>query len=188
MLKDLISCEIKVYTNIIKYHRPTPLLLVSSAIIFHPSTMSSKPAFLTVPLELRHQIYSHLLINDAVVKIASGAMVKSLRNGIIRSCWQTFHEMLEYYYANNTFLLSLLSPLESTPSLLKHLGRMQHLQVEIGDLVLSPTHTAFFLHRHTQRRSEWFLNTLRQAKRGQEGRYLKTLVAIDRCGTSIVSE
>lgn len=180
--------RLRCYSNIIKYHRPTPLLLVSSAIIFHPSTMSSKTAFLTIPLELRHQIYSHLLINDAVVKIASGAMVKSLRNGIIRSCWQTFHEMLEYYYANNTFLLSILSPLESTPSLLKHLGRMQHLQVEIGDLVLSPTHTAFFLHRHTQRRSEWFLNTLRQAKRGQEGRYLKTLVAIDRCGTSIVSE
>ena len=147
--------------------------------------MTCKPNFLTIPLELRHQIYSYLLINDTVVNIATEAMVKSLRNGIIRSCWQASHEMLEYYYANNTFLLSLFSPLQSTPRLVKYLSRVQHLQVEIGELVFLPTRK---LTKHAQHRCDCLLKMLYQANRIREGGFLKTLVAIDRCGTSIVSE
>ena len=100
-----------------------------------------------------------------------------------------YHEALDYYYANNTFLLSLLRPPpESTPELRQHLGRVQHLQVELGELVFSPISRAFHLPLHTQWRCDWFLDTLRQAKRGQEERALKTLVAIDRCGNSTVSK
>lgn len=55
-------------------------------------------------------------------------MVKLLRSGMIRSCLHTFLGMVEYYYANNTFRLCLLSPLASAPRVLKHFGRVQHLQ------------------------------------------------------------
>lgn len=96
--------------------------------------------------------------------------------------------MLEYYYANNTFLLSLFSPLQSTPKLLKHLGRLQHLQVEVGDLEFPPTSEVFCLTEHAKQRFYCFLTALFQSNRGQRDRFLKTLVAIDRCGTSIVSK
>lgn len=151
--------------------------------------MASKPKLLTIPLELRRQIYYYTLIHDSVVNVASALIEKPLRDGAVRSCRQIYYEALDYYYANNTFLLSLLRPPECTTKLLRHLSRAQHLQVEIGDLIMlwSPDRT-FSLHVHTQQRCDWFLKTLRQARRGSQGDFLKTLVAIDRCGTSIVSE
>ena len=150
--------------------------------------MTSTPNFLAVPLEIRYQIYSHLLINTSVVNIFATRMVNPLKNGLVRACRQTFSEMIEYYYANNTFLLSLVTSPGSAPALLRRLSDVQHLQVEIGDLVFSPMDRAFSLQVHTQQRCDWFLKILRQAKQSQEGRWLKTLVAVDRCGTSIVSE
>lgn len=141
-----------------------------------------------MPLELRHQIYSYLLINGFIANITTQAMIQPLRNGLVRSCSQIFHEMLDYYYAKNTFLLSLFRPQETSPKLLRHLGRVQHLQVEFGDLVFSPSDRAFFLAIHTQERCDWFLKTLRLARQHQQGHPFKTLIAIDRCGTSIVSE
>ena len=150
--------------------------------------MSSKPNLLTIPLELRHQIYYYLLINDAVVNIATQAMAQPLQHGLVRSCSQTFHEMLDYYYTNNKFLLSLIRPMEVKRKHLQRLSRVRHLQVEFGDLEFSHRDKAFFLHSLTLQRCDWFLKTLRKAKQGQQGFYLKSLVAIDRCGTSIVSE
>ena len=150
--------------------------------------MASTPNLLVIPLEIRYQIYSHLLINTSVVNVRAQRGVEPLQNGVVRACRQTFSEMIEYYYANNTFLLSLVSSPESTAALLRRLSGVQHLQVEVGDLVFSPTDRAFFLQVHTQQRCDGLLETLRQAKQGQEGRWLKSLVAIDRCGTSIVSE
>lgn len=150
---------------------------------------STQPNLLAMPMEIRYQIYSHLLINGSVVNVVSAQrMVNPLRNGVVRACRQTLYEMVEYYYANNNFLLSLQNTPESTSVLLQRLSRVQHLHVEIGDLGFSPIDRTFFLHPHTQQRCDWFLKILRRAKRGQEGRLMKTLVAIDRCGTSIVSE
>lgn len=150
--------------------------------------MVSKANLLTIPLELRCLVYSYLLVHESVVNMTSNLLGRPLRDGMIRSCCQIYNEALDYYYANNTFLLSLLRLLESSPKLLQLLSRVQHLQVEIGDLGFLPTDRTFYLHVHTRQRCDWFLKTLRQAKRGQERRNLKTLVAIDRCGTSIVSE
>lgn len=141
-----------------------------------------------MPLELRHQIYSYLLINDFIANMATQAMIQPLRNGLVRSCSQIFHEMLDYYYAKNTFLLSLLRPLETSPKLLRHLGRVQHLQVEIGDLSFSPMYRSFVLALPTEERCNWFIKTLHLAKQSQQGHPFKTLIAVDRCGTSIVSE
>ncbi len=152
------------------------------------TTTASKSNLLTIPLELRRQVYSHLFIHDSVVNVASDLIERPLQNGVVSSCRQIYYEALDYYYANNTFLLSLPRPPDSMSKLLRHLSPAQHLQVEIGDLVLSPTNRAFFLQVHTQKRCDWFLETLRQAKQGQEGRTLRTLAAIDHCGTSIVSE
>lgn len=150
--------------------------------------MASTPNLLAIPLEIRYQIYSHLLINTSVVDIRAILAVDPLQNGLVRACRQTFSEMIEYYYANNTFLLSLAKSPKAAPGLFRRLSDVQHLQVEIGDLVYSPTDRAFFLQVHTQRRCDWFLKTLRHVKKGREGRWLKSLVAVDRCGTSIVSE
>ena len=149
-------------------------------------TMAFKANFLTIPMELRRQVYNLLFVNDSVLNIARNLVDRPL-HGLIRSCRQLYFETLDYYYANNTFLLSLLRPPEATPKLLRHLSYVQHLQLEIGDLTLSLPLRIFCLPLHTQRRYDWFLKTLRQAKRGQEGQLLKTLVAIDRCGNSIVS-
>lgn len=150
--------------------------------------MASTANFLTIPLEIRYQVYSHLLVNGSVISVSAQYMDNPLRNGVVRACRQTFYEMIEYYYANNTLLLSLLDMPESTTKFLRHLSRVQHLQMEFGDLGFSPTSRAFFLPVHTQQRCDWFLKTFRQAKQGQEGKMLKSLVAFDRCGTSIVSE
>ena len=150
--------------------------------------MSSNSRFLTIPLELRLHIYSYLLTNDAVVNIATQAMAEPLRNGIVRSCRQISDEMLDYYYTNNTFLLSLLNPVGLKPKLLQYLSRMQHLQVEFGGLTFASMDRTFILESLTPQRCDWFLRNLRKAKRGQYGRVLKSLVAIDRCGTSLVSE
>lgn len=150
--------------------------------------MASAPNFLTLPLEIRYQIYSYLLTHKSVVNILSADMVRPLRNGVVRACRQTFSEMIEYYYANNTFLLSLVTSAETTPGFLQRLHGVQHLQLKVGDLVFSPTNRAFSLPVHTQHRCDWLFKTLNQAKHGQEGRFLKTLVAVDHCGTSIVSE
>ena len=150
--------------------------------------MTSTPIFLAIPLEIRYQIYSYLLINTSLVNLSAQRAVNPLQNGLVRACRQTFSEMIEYYYANNTFLLSLVKSPETMSALLQRLSGVQHLQLEIGDLVFSPTDRAFFLQAYMQQRCDWFLKTLRQAKQGQKGRFLKTLVAIDRCGTSIVSE
>lgn len=155
---------------------------------FFTSTMASTPNLLAFPMEIRYQIYSYILINGSVVNISAQRMVSPLRNGVVRACRQTLYEMVEYYYANNTFMLSILKSPKSMPVLLQRLSDVQHLQVEIGDLGFSPIDRTFFLHPHTQQRCDWFLKTLRRAERGQEGRFMKTLVAIDRCGTSIVSE
>ena len=150
--------------------------------------MASAPNFLSIPLEIRYQIYSYLLINSSVVNIFAPRMISPLQNGVVRACRQTFFEMIEYYYANNTFLLSLISSPENTPALLQRLSGVQHLQIEFGDLVFSPTNRAFSLPVHTQRRCDWLFNTLYQAKQDHKGRFLKTLAVIDRCGTSLVSE
>ena len=150
--------------------------------------MASTPNFLVIPLEIRYEIYSYLLINSSVINMSAQRMVNPLRNGLVRACRQTFSEMIEYYYANNTFLLSLVNSPDTEPALLRRLGGVKHLQVEFGDLVFSPTNRAFSLPVYTQQRYHWFLKALRRAKRGQEGKFLKTLVAVDRCGTSIVSE
>lgn len=150
--------------------------------------MASTPNLLAIPLEIRYQVYSHLLIYEFVVNINHGFAIYPLRNGVVRACRQTFYEMIEYYYANNTFSLFLLPSSEMRPAMLQRLRDVQHLQVDLGDLVLSPTVKAFFLPVHTQQRCDWFLKGLRHTKQGQEGRFLKTLVAIDRCGASIVSE
>ena len=77
--------------------------------------------------------------------------------------------------------------IEATAVLLQH-GRVQHLQVELGDLVLAPIDRALFPHSLTRQRWDWFLKTLRKAKKRQQGRLLRTSVEIDRCGTSTVSK
>ena len=150
--------------------------------------MASTPYLVAIPLEFRYQIYSYLLIYDFVVNINHDIAIYSLQNGLVRACRQTFYEMIEYYYANNTFSLFLLRSSEMRPAMLERLRDVQNLQVNLGDLVLSPTMRAIFLPVHTQQRCDWFLKCLRHAKQGQEGSFLKTLVATDRCGTSIESE
>lgn len=150
--------------------------------------MASTANLLTIPLEIRYQIYSYFLINSFVVSVSAQCKDNPLRNGVVRACRQTCYEMIEYYYANNSFLLSLLTMPESKPKFLRHLSRVQHLQVGFGDLEFSPMSRAFFLPVHTQQRWDWFFKIFRQAKRSQPGNILKTLVAFDRCGTSIISE
>ena len=150
--------------------------------------MTSKPNLLTLALELCWQVYSYLFLHDSVVNVGSSLFEKPLRNGIVRACRKTRNEAIEYYYANNTFLLALLRDLRPMSEIQNDLSCVQHLQVELGELWFSTRDRAFVLHPYTQQRWNWFVRALRKAKEGQQGKLLKTLVVVDRCGTSIVSE
>ena len=76
---------------------------------YYPST------FLSLPLELRHQVYSYLLIFRTETHLIdtnifrSNAVRRNQRN-LFLTCPQLYHEAFAYYYSQNPFLLSLTTP------------------------------------------------------------------------------
>lgn len=73
------------------------------------------PTFLALPLEIRHNIYSYLLVGQGMPHLVDLNMFRdpesrSTRRGIFHSCRKLYQEAFDYYYANNTFMLSLITP------------------------------------------------------------------------------
>ena len=169
------------------------------------------PTFLALPLEIRCLIYSHLLIYKAsdlphLIDMnihKPDETYRTVRNMFL-ICQQVHREAFEYYYTNNSFILSLITPYYSlkeiaaqSDMLLTRLRFVQSLQILIhtvdelpagfkgGNLDLSD----IFGHdsKFPKQQEQWicFLSLLSKAKEGQSGRKLKDLTiqdwAICRC-------
>ena len=53
----------------------------TTSTIFFGAEMAYKASLLTIPLELRRQVYSYLLIHDSVVNVAGDTSEKRIRDG-----------------------------------------------------------------------------------------------------------
>ncbi|KAK3170852.1 hypothetical protein OEA41_002936 [Lepraria neglecta] len=105
--------------------------------------------------------------------------------GLFLACRQTYLEATEYYWAQNTFLLSLIHPsnapnrfAKGTQGILTYLQRTQNLYLEIGNLQLDGN-DVYSLTDYGREQWNWFLQTLGQAKTGRGDKLLKTLTLID---------
>ena len=139
-------------------------------------------------MEIRRHIYSFVLINDSILNMIVSDMDAPLRNnkGLFLACRKTYSETIEYYWTQNTFLLSLTIPTHApnryhkgTEGILRYLSRMQNLQLEIGNLRLEGN-SIYSLSEYALEQWNWFLQTLCQAKSGEGDKLLKSLVLLDR--------
>lgn len=156
------------------------------------------PTFLALPLEIRHNIYSHLLIDRGVPHLVDTDMFRDqetrrARRSIFLTCRKVYHEAFDYYYAKNTFLLSLITPHYSlrevaakSDLLLRRLQRVQSLLVVIETSEaqrLSALSDPFFLPdtKYPKQQQQWtcFVNLLSNCKGTQIGRILRHLTVED---------
>ncbi|CAD6570166.1 MAG: hypothetical protein ASARMPREDX12_005160 [Alectoria sarmentosa] len=155
--------------------------------------MATTPNLLSIPLEIRRQIYSYLLPNAVDINIVRDDMDGPLRIGLFSVCRDLYHEAFDYYNSTNTFLLDLTEPayapnrfVNGTKGLLKYVRRVQSLQLVIGDsFPLSEDPCA--LSDYAREQFDWFLRTLREANENHEGLWLTNLIVLDHCETSIPS-
>lgn len=151
---------------------------------------------LSLPLEIRHQIYSYLLLNNRALSMFLDDMDKPLQKRLFRVCRQIRREAMDYYYIKNTFIISLVDPgymrrfgpgktLRGT--LLKHLCRAQRTEVALA--VLSHMHRIdtetikdfqFGYRKAMQEQWAWFCELLSEAKGKNFGSVLSELTIIDR--------
>lgn len=153
--------------------------------------MATTPNLLSIPLEIRRQIYSHLFPKAVNMNIVRDNMDRPLRNNLFLLCRQIHHEAFEYYYSTNTFLLDLTEPayapnrfINGTKGLLKYIGRVQFLQLVIGD-AFSQNDDPLALSEYAREQFDWFLRTLWEVHQNHEGLWLKNLIVVDQCQTSI---
>ena len=152
---------------------------------------------LSLPFEIRHHIYSYLLLNSHVMSMTSHDMDRPLHNALLRTCRQMREEGISYYYFANTFLLSLLNPVfvkrfrkgtKYRENLVKHLRRMRKLQVVLGllshltpEAMDSRDDFALSCRERMQSAWDWFCGLLGEAKTSSDQRpWLKNLAVIDR--------
>lgn len=156
--------------------------------------MATTPTLLSLPLEIRHQIYSYLLPTAVNINIVRDDMDGPLRTSLFRVCRDVFHEAFDYYYSTYTFLLDLTDPLyapnrfvKGTKDVLKYLRRVQTLQLAIADAFpLGADPCA--LSEYAREQFDWFLTTLREANENHEGLWLRKLIVLDHCEISASKE
>lgn len=155
--------------------------------------MATTPKLLSIPLEIRRQIYSYLLPNAVDINIVRDDMDGPLRISLLYVCRNLYYEAFDYYNSTNTFLLDLTEPayapnrfVNGTKGLLKYVRRVQSLQLVIGDsFPLNEDPCA--LSDYAREQFDWFLRTLREANENHEGLWLTNLIVLDHCETSIPS-
>lgn len=101
------------------------------------------PTFMDLPPEIRHNIYSYLLIDKGVPHLIDSDCFRDLNTrmttrSMFLTCRKVYHEAFEYYYARNTFSLSVITPQYSfmeiaakSDILLRRLRHAQSLIVHI---------------------------------------------------------
>lgn len=164
--------------------------------------MPPPPNLLTLPLEIRNQIYSYLLPPALHLNLVKDDMDGPLRQtNILRLCRHIHYEVFTYYYATNTFHLDLTEPayapnrfVSGTKALLKYIRRVRNLHLVIGDdYYYSYSHSlsedADTLSDYAREQFEWFLKTVREANNGNGGgMWLTNLVILDYCEPSLPRE
>ncbi|CAD6582493.1 MAG: hypothetical protein ASARMPRED_000984 [Alectoria sarmentosa] len=104
--------------------------------------MATPTTLLTLPLEIRLQIDSYMLVNDFIIDMIAANVTRPQDHGLFLACRQLHFEAFEYYYNANTFQLSLSDPtyspheyLYGNATLMNRLGKMRNLHVEIAPMV-----------------------------------------------------
>ena len=143
-------------------------------------------SFLTLPLEIRQHIYSHLLDNK-YPKLYLASDLKYSAYCLSRTCRQLYHEVPNHYYGKSVFRLSLFeygfirSVLPTLPrrwaeDVIKiNLKRVQHLrlEMELHHFVVSDLQQVEQL--------KWLCRALMRARQGSmETCWLKSLDVIVR--------
>ena len=163
--------------------------------------VSYPPSILALPLEVRCLIYSHLIYQGSHVSDTNipnpDEVHRTVRNTFL-VCRQIHREAFEYYYSNNSFLLSLVSPYYSlkevvarSDTLLARMRFVQSLHLIIntinklpagskdGELTLSDIFRSDSQYPKQQEQWICFLNLLAKAKEGRSERKLKELIISD---------
>ena len=156
--------------------------------------MAAYSKFLSLPLEIRHQIYFYVLPGPISINIVRDDMDGPLKNSLFHVCLDIYHEAFQYYYSVNTFVLDLSDPayapnrfVNGTKGLLRYFRRVQTLRLIIGDSA-SASHDSCALSEYAREQLDWFLRSLGQANGDREGFWLRNLVVMDYCETSIPEE
>ena len=153
--------------------------------------MASLTSLLTLPLEIRNQIYSYMLLNEYIKDMIAANVTRPQEQGLFLTCRQLYFEAFEYYYNANTFQLSLCdltySPdvyLHGDSTLMKRLGSMRNLHVQIGSMnckrVGDTSGDVFVLQYEDELRWRRFVKQLTDVNEGQVGWLLRSLVVVDR--------
>lgn len=154
--------------------------------------MATPTTLLTLPLEIRNQIYSYMLLNDFIIDMIAANVTRPQEHGLFLTCHQLHFEAFEYYYDVNTFQLSLSDPtyspneyLHGDFTLMKRLGDMRNLHVEIGAMEresVGVTSCDVNVLRHeVERRWARFVQQLTHVHEGQVGPLLRSLIVVERC-------
>ena len=159
--------------------------------------MATNLKLLNLPLEIRYQIYFHLLA-DAVdnINMVRDDMDGPLRTttNLVRVCQQIYHELIQYYYSTKTFILDLTDPnyapnrfFNGTKSILRYIRRVKNLRLVIGDVHAS-NHDSCPISDYAREQLDWFLRALEQANEDHEGLWMRTMTVLDCCETIISKE
>lgn len=148
------------------------------------------PTLLALPLEIRHNIYSHLLIDNDVIRYHE-TLIRT--RSIFLTCRQIYHEAFDYFYAKNTFSLSLITPhysvmeIATTSDYLQR--RLKHVQslIVVIETCEEQRHSAStdgsfpFDTRYPKQQLQWtaFIHLLLDAKGKQDWRVLKDFTIED---------
>lgn len=153
--------------------------------------MATPTTLLNLPLEIRQQIYSYMLLNDCIIDMVAANVGRPQEYGLFLTCRQLHSEAFDYYYYTNTFRLSLSDPTYSPDEhlhgnliLTNRLGSMRNLHVEIEPVkreFVGATGEDINALRHVgEPRWRRFTQQLTDTHEGQVGLLLKSLVVIDR--------
>lgn len=155
--------------------------------------MPTPSKLLSVPLEIRHQIYFHLLPHGIDINIVRDNIDAPLKTDLSRVCKAIFHEVFQYYYSFNTFVLDLTEPeyapnrfVNGTKGTLKYLRRVHNLRLVIGD-GLAPNDDSCVISEYAREQLEWFLEVLAEANGNRGELWLRNLNVLD-CCENIVSK
>ena len=160
--------------------------------------MTTTPNLLSLPLEIRYQIYFYLLLDakdniNMVIDDMDGEP-KTATN-LLRVCQSIYREFIQYYYFTKTFVLDLTDPkyapnrfLNGTKSILKYIRRVQNLRLVIGDINYCSDNDSCPISEYAREQLDWFLRALGQANENREGLWMRTMTVLDCCEMRVSKE
>lgn len=153
--------------------------------------MPTPSKLLSLPLEIRHQIYSYLLPHGVDIDIVRHDIEGPLKTALSRVCQAIFDELFHYYYSVNFFLLDLTKPayapssfVNGTKGTMKYIRRVYNLRLLIGD-EFAPNDDSCVISEYSREQLDWFLTVLAEANGNRGGLWLRNLNVLDCCENTI---